>query len=168
MTETSLPAVVSVQAPKRSLAGYWLMLFIFFMMLSAAGWEVRNMRHQLKNDILKLDDKLKQTMRNQDEQVDSLNETLGNAKQRIDNNLNDHQSRLSEIEQRIQEHQNRLQNLTNRTLDDRLLAETLLVVKQANTRLVLEHDIAGAQLLLSEAEQLLGHITTIDPQLPSK
>lgn len=165
MTETSLPAPTTAAAAKGSRLGYWVLLFTFLVMLAATGLAVRNMRHQLKGEILKLQTKLEQSGDNQDDQLESLQETLNNTKLRVENNLNDHQSRLSELEQRIQDHQSRLQSLTNRTLDDRLLAETLLLLKQANLRLLLERDAPGALLLIAEAEHLLNKTTLVDPEL---
>lgn len=156
MSESQVPAVLAPAAAKRSYLGYWVLLFTFLVMLAATGVAVRNMKHQLKNEIKDLQAALEQNDKTQQERHDFLVEELASAKMRIDNNLNGHQSRLSEIDQRLQEHHKRLQSLTSRSLDDRLWAEALLLLKQANQRLLLERDIAGAVLLLTEAEKLLG------------
>jgi uroporphyrin-III C-methyltransferase len=156
MSESQVPAVLAPAVAKRSYLGYWVLLLTFLVMLAATGVAVRNMKHQLKNEIKDLQAALEQNDKTQQERHDFLVEELANAKMRIDNNLNGHQSRLSEIDQRLQEHHKRLQSLTSRSLDDRLWAEALLLLKQANQRLLLERDIAGAVLLLTEAEKLLG------------
>ena len=156
MSESQVPAVLAPAAAKRSYLGYWVLLFTFLVMLAATGVAVRNMKHQLKNEIKDLQAALEQNDKTQQERHDFLVEELASAKMRIDNNLNGHQSRLSEIDQRLQEHHKRLQSLTSRSLDDRLWAAALLLLKQANQRLLLERDIAGAVLLLTEAEKLLG------------
>lgn len=168
MTETSVPAVIAEasKTPKRSFWGYWALLFTFLVMLAATGLAVRNIKHQLKSEIKGLEARVVRAEQAADERVQSLDEDVSSAKSRIDNNLNGHQSRLTDIEARLQDHHTRLQSLTNRTLDDRLLAETLLLLRQANQRLMLERDISGAQLLLTEAEQLLNNsfAASVDPQ----
>lgn len=145
--------------PKRSSTGYWVLLLVFILVLGAIAVGVANVRHQLKSEIKELEHKLTDLGRDQNQRYDDVMEDLEKARYRIENNLNSHQGRLSDIDQRLEEHQKRLQSLTSQSLDERLLTEALLLLKQSNQRLLLEKDVPGATTLLTEVEKMLSSAT---------
>ncbi len=147
---------------KRSPTGYWVILLVFMLVLGAIGVGVANVRHQLKSEIKELEHKLADLGRDQNQRYDDVVEDLEKARFRIENNLNGHQSRLSDIDQRLEEHQKRLQSLTSHSLDERLLTEALLLLKQSNQRLLLEKDVPGATILLTEVEKMLSSATGLN------
>lgn len=148
--------------PKRSTTGYWVLLLVFILVLGAVAVGVANVRHQLKSEIKELEHKLTDLGRDQSQRYDDVMEDLEKARFRIENNLNSHQGRLSDIDQRLEEHQKRLQSLTSQSLDERLLTEALLLLKQSNQRLLLEKDVSGATTLLTEVEKMLSSATGLN------
>lgn len=148
--------------PKRSATGYWVLLLVFILVLGAIAVGVANVRHQLKSEIKELEHKLTDLGRDQSQRYDDVMEDLEKARFRIENNLNSHQGRLSDIDQRLEEHQKRLQSLTSQSLDERLLTEALLLLKQSNQRLLLEKDVPGATTLLTEVEKMLSSATGLN------
>ncbi|MEY4588945.1 MAG: hypothetical protein RL497_1021 [Pseudomonadota bacterium] len=145
--------------PKRSLMGYWVLLLVFMLVLGAMAVGVANVRHQLKSEIKEIEHKLADLGRDQGQRYDDVVEDLEKARYRLENNLNSHQGRLSDIDQRLEEHHKRLQSVTSRSLDERLLTEALLLLKQSNQRLQLEKDILSATTLLTEVEKMLSTAT---------
>jgi uroporphyrin-III C-methyltransferase len=158
MSDTSLK-LPSPAAPARPLTGYWVMLLVCMLVFGAIAVGVANVRHQLKSEIKELEHKLTDLGRDQGQRYDDVTEDLEKARLRLENNLNSHQSRLSDIDQRLEEHQKRLQSLTSHSLDERVLTEALLLLKQSNQRLLLEKDVTGATTLLAEVEKMLASIT---------
>lgn len=158
MTDSSEKPLMTLE-PKRSSTGYWVLLLVFILVLGAIAVGVANVRHQLKSEIKELEHKLTDLGRDQSQRYDDVMEDLEKARFRIENNLNSHQGRLSDIDQRLEEHQKRLQSLTSQSLDERLLTEALLLLKQSNQRLLLEKDVPGATTLLTEVEKMLSSAT---------
>lgn len=159
MSDTSLLPPVLPEPPKGASTGYWVLLLVFILVLGAIAVGVANVRHQLKSEIKELEHKIADLGRDQGQRYDDVVEDLDKARMRLENNLNTHQSRLSDVDQRIEEHHKRLQSLTSRSLDERLLTEAMLLLKQSNQRLLLEKDVTGAATLLAEVEKMLSFAT---------
>lgn len=158
MSDTNLLPPPPLES-KRSPTGYWVLLLVFMLVLGAIAVGVANVRHQLKSEIKELEHKITDLNRDQGQRYDDVVEDLDKARMRLENNLNSHQSRLGDIDQRLEEHQKRLQSVTSRSLDERLLTEALLLLKQSNQRLLLEKDITSATTLLAEVEKMLSSAT---------
>ena len=110
--------------------------------------------------------RLEQLLNQSANQGQQLNTLQGNIQQKLgklDEGLFEQQNRLSNLSQQAYFNTQKLADLGARSRMDWLLAEAEYLMRLANQRLSLEHDIQSAEAMLSSADSILAEIN--DPGL---
>tara|TARA_R110000868_G_scaffold33587_4_gene121761 strand:- start:7935 stop:9248 length:1314 start_codon:yes stop_codon:yes gene_type:complete len=141
------------QPPRRSSRGIWLLVLLVLLSLAASAalvWYGLQQRQQV--------DQLQQQLQGLSQQAQSDQQALsalGQRQQQLDAGNRSLKEQLATVSNQSVHNEQRLAQLAGSDRQDWLLAEVEYLLRLANQRLGLEHDVSGAAAMLEAADKVL-------------
>jgi uroporphyrin-3 C-methyltransferase len=141
------------QPPRRSSLGIWLLVLLVLLSLAASAalvWYGLQQRQQV--------DQLQQQLQGLSQQAQSDHQALsalGQRQQQLDAGNRSLKEQLATVSNQSVHNEQRLAQLAGSDRQDWLLAEVEYLLRLANQRLGLEHDVSGAAAMLEAADKVL-------------